>query len=58
MKTLKPSSFGDRGLIGEKVVAKEANRVSGECAITNLEAGERDNKSKSQGGHCTGRPWY
>jgi hypothetical protein len=34
MKTLKPSSFGDWGLIGKKVVAKEANRVSAKCAIT------------------------
>ena len=33
MKTLKPGSFGHRGLIGKKVVAKEANRVSAKCAI-------------------------
>jgi hypothetical protein len=30
---LKPGSFGHRGLIGKKVVAKEANRVSAKCAI-------------------------
>jgi hypothetical protein len=33
MKALKPGSFGHRGLIGKKVVAKEANRVSAKCAI-------------------------
>jgi hypothetical protein len=33
MKTLKPGSFGHQGLIGKKVVAKEANRVSAKCAI-------------------------
>jgi hypothetical protein len=36
MKTLKPGSLGHRGLIGKKVVAKEANRVSAKCAISHL----------------------
>jgi hypothetical protein len=36
MKTPKPGSFGHRGLIGKKVVAKEANRVSAKCAILAL----------------------
>ena len=33
MNALKPGSFGHRGLIGKKVVAKEANRVSAKYAI-------------------------
>jgi hypothetical protein len=33
MKALKPGSFGHRGLIGRKVIAKEANWVSAKCAI-------------------------
>jgi hypothetical protein len=32
MKAPKPGSFGHRGLIGKKVVAKEANRVSAKNA--------------------------
>jgi hypothetical protein len=54
MKTLKPSSFGHWGLIGKKVVAKEANRVSAiyKCAIYKNSTQTRLNKMhrKSKGG--------
>jgi hypothetical protein len=36
MKTLEPGAFGHRGLIGKKVVAKEANRASAKCAIADI----------------------
>jgi hypothetical protein len=41
MKTLKPGSFGHRGLIGKKVVAKEANRVSAKCAIVPIKTKQK-----------------
>jgi hypothetical protein len=33
MKALNPSFFGIRGVVGKKIVAKKANRVSAKCAI-------------------------